>query len=342
MVVPHSESWDVPTLEFNFIEDGPPSVNTFALWHDTEDRLYRWGGSLSRGANISEDDVRLWEFEADGSGSGDWDASDQANDETFEDILASTGGADTSCGRKGFWIGGAGRGSTDSRLAELSTGEPLPLPGILTYDMATRQWSNDSTAPLSPPHGIIINSAAVCAQGFPLDPLILSLGGANTSLANANDDVSNIDMGNITFWEPESKRWHWQVATGDVPSGRQSACVAGAQSIDGTYEIFMYGGLSSYGTRDDMYILSLPGFRWFSVDVDSPTRMYHACATVGKRQMLSTGGLTREWDWESQDPWVHAMRIFDMTTLKWKDSFDAHADDYQSPQMVKDWYNDGY
>jgi hypothetical protein len=239
-------------------------------------------------------------------------------------------------------IGGVGSSATDSRLSEVDHNEPVPLPGILTYDMTTRRWSNHSTVPMSPPDGVVVNSAASCVRGFSVDPLILSLGGAHPLPNNVADDPPLIGMDNITFWDTESQRWHWQTATGDVPPGREHPCVVGAQSTDGTFDIFMYGGKNSYGARDDIYILSLPGFRWFSAKVESPARMHHACANVGKRQMLSTGGVTHEWDWKKEDPWTHALNIFDMTKLEWKDSFDAFADDYESPQMVKNWYNNVY
>lgn len=58
--------------------------------------------------------------------------------------------------------------------------------------------------------------------------------------------------------------------------------------------------------------------------------------------MLSTGGISHNFEFDDGDPWPHAIGVFDLTDLVWKDRYDAEAEDYEPPQMVKDWYNDGY
>lgn len=88
-------------------------------------------------------------------------------------------------------------------------------------------------------------------------------------------------------------------------------------------------------------MLSLPAFKWFNIGIESEARMLHNCALVGKRQALVTGGINKERTWSTSDPWRHSLGIFDMTTLEWSSSFNANADDYESPQVVQDWYNSG-
>jgi hypothetical protein len=108
-----------------------------------------------------------------------------------------------------------------------------------------------------------------------------------------------------------------------------------------TVDSFLYGGENpKTGTSGMIHILSLPAFRWFKADVTSPGRIHHACAVAGNRQMISTGGIGSEWDWEEQDPWRHSLGVFDMTDLEWKDRFDPDADDYQTPKMIRDWYEE--
>jgi hypothetical protein len=87
--------------------------------------------------------------------------------------------------------------------------------------------------------------------------------------------------------------------------------------------------------------LSLPGFQWFSLNVTSPERMRHACALVGKSQMLSLGGLTAEWDWADSDTWAQALGIFDLNTWEWSDKYDADADAYETPDTIVEWYESG-
>lgn len=127
----------------------------------------------------------------------------------------------------------------------------------------------------------------------------------------------------------------------------------------GSYEIFIYGGKVTGGTFDDIYILTIPGFRWFRVpDHYSPPRVHHACTTVGvslgesddddrstrRRQMLTSGGVSHEGEgrWGEDDPWQYALGIFDLTELVWKDEYDAKAEDYETPDMIRDWYDSEY
>lgn len=106
---------------------------------------------------------------------------------------------------------------------------------------------------------------------------------------------------------------------------------------------FVYGGRSG-GDRahGELHILTMPGFQWFKVDVNSPERMFHACDYVGGGQMLTSGGLREVWDWNQSDDWPNALGIFDMTALVWKDKYETGLADYDSPQIVKDWYSNGY
>jgi hypothetical protein len=92
---------------------------------------------------------------------------------------------------------------------------------------------------------------------------------------------------------------------------------------------------------DDAYILSLPGFVWTKVS-SSPAgkRQSATCLSVGKRQMLSIGGTITSWT--DQDPASQGLLLFDMTELKWKDSYDANAAAYERAADIKAWYSNGY
>jgi hypothetical protein len=62
------------------------------------------------------------------------------------------------------------------------------------------------------------------------------------------------------------------------------------------------------------------------------------------RQIISTGGMpgTYSTAWGLKDPWLEGIGVFDMTELAWKSGYDAGAAAYESPQVVRDWYNAGY
>ena len=105
----------------------------------------------------------------------------------------------------------------------------------------------------------------------------------------------------------------------------------------------LFGG---YNHRDqisysDTYILSLPGFVWTKA-ADSPAggRRLPSCVAVGGRQVLSIGG-TAGLEWNDKDPAPQGLQLFDMTEMKWKDSYDADAAPYERPAAIKTWYSNG-
>ena len=60
---------------------------------------------------------------------------------------------------------------------------------------------------------------------------------------------------------------------------------------------------------------------------------------VGKRQVLSIGGYDNVWD--DQDPAPQGLLLFDMTEMRWKDSYDAEAPQYARPEKIEEWYRNG-
>jgi hypothetical protein len=94
-------------------------------------------------------------------------------------------------------------------------------------------------------------------------------------------------------------------------------------------------------TYSDTYILSLPGFVWTrAADIPAGGRRLPACVAVGSRQVLSIGG-TIGLDWKDKDPAPQGLQVFDMTEMKWKESYDADAAPYERPAAIKAWYSNG-
>ena len=62
---------------------------------------------------------------------------------------------------------------------------------------------------------------------------------------------------------------------------------------------------------------------------------------VGKRQVLSIGG-TDSGGWQEPDPAPQGLVLFDMTELKWKDSYDATAAAYKRANDIDNFYSNGY
>jgi hypothetical protein len=99
---------------------------------------------------------------------------------------------------------------------------------------------------------------------------------------------------------------------------------------------------------DEIYVLTLPAFTWFKANyTPSTSRQSHTCHVVGNRQLLAIGGadpVVQEYyalaAKNSTDPWKQGLGVFDMTEMKWTEGFDARADAYGSPDVVRQWYRD--
>jgi len=71
-------------------------------------------------------------------------------------------------------------------------------------------------------------------------------------------------------------------------------------------------------------------------------RAYHSCLSVGKRQVLSIGGLgnvNMETLIKDKDLAPQGLLVFDMTAMKCVDSYNATLGDYERPDVIRSWYS---
>lgn len=102
---------------------------------------------------------------------------------------------------------------------------------------------------------------------------------------------------------------------------------------------------------DEVYVLSLPAFRWFQANYTSRfPRWGHTCHATSSRQMIMIGGTNPLYSsffdsngdlngGEPPDPWDQGIAVFDMTALKFKDSYQSVADPYEQPYAIQQYYN---
>ncbi len=122
---------------------------------------------------------------------------------------------------------------------------------------------------------------------------------------------------------------------------------------------FVYGGWDSYhgdgaAQYDEIFVLSLPAFRWFrAANAGWRPRHGHTCHVVGQRQLLSIGGADatqyrpvngsrdmRRPMFATRDPHPQGLAVFDITSLKWTDAYDAGAAPYEQSKPVADFYRE--
>jgi len=148
-------------------------------------------------------------------------------------------------------------------------------------------------------------------------------------------------MDTIWIYDIDAGRWFYQTAVGDseaMPWERKNFCMVAATSDpdpsgNRTHHIFIYGGGTDYMTPmlgmndkpfDDMYILSLPAFRYYKVklgDTNPEARQRMTCHMVNNKQMLVLGGHRVNSSERLTDCRWDELNLFDMNTLKWQTEY---------------------
>ncbi|KAF5648931.1 kelch repeat [Fusarium sp. NRRL 52700] len=330
--IPLDESWTNDTVTFTESEKGPsPYLKQPALWVDEKrSMIYSWGGQGSYKNASSAGDHHLYAFDAD-DGKGSWSIHDPDDDTLFSSLYRTVRGAYATCHDVGYHLGGYGERRTDERFTDGSYVE-RPLDGLLTYNMTTQKWANESTKALD---YATWSGRATCIPSIGSSGLLIFMGGAKVKTPAFRNESEPLSFTNITIFDPSSK------------SGIISKLRVSLQILELTFVLYIYGGWNTWNDKTkaygDVWVLSLPAFRWFKAEVDGPKRGLHGCALVGKRQMLSIGGNNwgKDEGWKDKDPWTQGIGILDLPSLTWSSEYDAEAEDHESPKVVKDWYENG-
>ncbi|KAK1958754.1 hypothetical protein LY78DRAFT_725967 [Colletotrichum sublineola] len=255
-----SKSWSASNVTIRELSKESQARSGQAIWkNEATNTLRIWGGHSPNGA--PREGPISWRFEADGRGGGKWSKEIPTNPAFFADLRRSEEGAFVSTPDAGFWFGGGATGWTNPNPV------PQAVPGMVTYNMTTKSWTNETTTAFSE------NVITILTRGASF-----VFGGTNTDKRK---------------------------------------------------------------TYDDVFVLSLPGFVWTQVIYDATNpRRHHSCAVVGRRQMLSVGGVDGVTGWSRADPWPQGLGLFDMTDWTWKTEYDADAKVYETPSTIQDWYKD--
>jgi len=236
--LPLDQPWTNETVQLRTITKAGPAQKEFALWPDPDgQKMYAWGGEAASPNNdVDLDELAdpyLWAFTADTSGgtcSGTWDRAGRAPD----NIWRAVGGTPATCAGRGLFLGGVASSTSDRRVAFGQ--EAVPLPGLLSYDMETREWSNRSRTVTSP-YETSGRGRGVCMPFGPSGGLVMWIGGCFRAPPKY-ETVTPMPMTNLTFYDPVADKWYSKVTTGGVPTPRSNPCVVGVKHPkDGTYDM---------------------------------------------------------------------------------------------------------
>ncbi|KAI0543483.1 hypothetical protein F4679DRAFT_568609, partial [Xylaria curta] len=155
----------------------------------------------------------------------------------------------------------------------------------------------------------------------------------------------------IFIYDIFSNTWYQQTATGDLPDRRTEFC-AGVSSApdDSSFQITIHGGWDQLGGRafNDVYVLSIPSFRWIRVDdsnnpdllgEDQPGRNRQKCDVWNESQLIVTGGKitlgsgTTTSLSETCNATYPPIKVLDTSTYTWRTEFDPSVK-YSVPDVV--------
>ena len=369
LVLDVSRSWsDGNYGAFSSITKGDSAIlNLGHLWAATENlSFYQFGGVPSSAPFVSRP-VPLRSFDrftlgGSPSAGGKWSSVPLSGDSIFASLDRPAAGSSAFGDGKGFLLGGFAH-----RDGDITQGM-RPLPGLLTYDMARNAWTN-STAQAFSPSGAALLGTMQFLPDFGTQGVLIAFGGqtADPSKEWSNGGENMLDMSDIHIYDIAKEQWYHQTAVGAtpeaIPAERNLFCSAVLKSNRSSgaaqAEVFVYGGETGnfvFGDRwptaeqfatnaalNAVHVLTIPGFAWFRAnDTTAPSRTCHTCEVVGQRQVLSIGGLDPTYnDHEAAnvaDPFRHGLGVFDMSTWRWKQSYDADAAPYEPADTIKEWY----
>lgn len=96
---------------------------------------------------------------------------------------------------------------------------------------------------------------------------------------------------------------------------------------------YMSSGRSPTETHDDVWVLSLPQFRWTQVFSGSRPNYGAACHLVGNKQMIQLGGIDNRTTCKGAPRVAH----YDLSNLKWVKTFDKDDEAFKVPKAVWQW-----
>ncbi|KAI5837246.1 hypothetical protein DFP73DRAFT_532050 [Morchella snyderi] len=325
-----SKSWTMSSPDLTTYSK-PPLAAYFrdsCAWNDGV-HIYQYGG---------------WEDSEDPESSGLWkyDGSEWSNISTGAVGLLSSGGCtDAPMIKKSYAYGGLyssrimGQGKTNLLRARGKS-------DLIEFDWETKSLRNVTfEGRVNAPETLdnLVVYVPVGGQGI-LVPLSGSQRGGDLSESESFSEIRLFDIASSTWYIQSASA---ALPVDGMPVSRVLTCAVVMTAADNSsYNIYMFGG-SAIGDKDtdfrDMWILSLPSFKWIKLDASDSSysaskRAGHSCNLIGNRQMAVIGGA---YGAEAQEQCETAsVFLFDMATLAWKDRFDPGEAAYELPEKITD------
>ena len=231
-----SASWKNDSVVLHPIDktSPPPSLNDGSLVPDPSGTsFYQWNGKVSQALDYTllpgPTKANLWQFRVDGNG-GEWSLVTSTNLKRLV-RSASTQGNGTA-----YFLGGFGDWRTDlAYYSDVSLRHPGG--GLVTYEIQSQTWSNESIADYAPT-GWSFDASLHYIENLTSHGLLLAMGGATAAPGNLKSGAEYPNpYSYVSLYDTAAKKWYNQSTSGDVPSRRYDPCSVGIPGDDGTFEV---------------------------------------------------------------------------------------------------------
>jgi len=226
-----SQSWTNSSVKVHSTSKpaGCVSLNEPSLWyHQQEDVLY--SGFAGWQSNFDPDEINLnnisiWTFKPDGSGSGAW-----------KDLIPSGSTALSSINRpeQGFQAFGDDSAWVLGGFDKYDPGQYPYLPSMVHFNMSSKTFENISTPAALAASGAVDNGAMHYVPSFGTKGLFVAMGG---DTIQSNPGLIGFET--VAVFDPEKQQWFNQTTTGSPPIARLEFCTAGLPSTNRTYEMYV-------------------------------------------------------------------------------------------------------
>lgn len=221
-----SKSWTNASVPYQLINktNTAPNLNNEKLWPSDDNKsCFVFGGAQSYLLNVwSPPDVALWQFTINSTGGGSWTQFQAGAGSVLGSLTRPDVAHAATVDNTGFIMGG--HEDSHSSQVSLYTDGDIPIPGIVSYNITSGFWSNDS-APAN-----VSNAFWAPVSNFASGLLVSAGHGAYSP--TESDSITQ-----VSIYEPLGKTWHNQSTYGTAPAMRDSACSVGIPGDNGTYEM---------------------------------------------------------------------------------------------------------
>ncbi|KAL9609417.1 MAG: hypothetical protein Q9167_005815 [Letrouitia subvulpina] len=242
---------------------------------------------------------------------------------------------------RGFFLGGAKAPRSDAAFNAEEDASPYLVRNFLSFNEKNETFRNTSSAGLNK-DGTVISGFLSIIESIGARGVLVAFGGLTNTIASAmslrdadlKDPMLRWAMQNISIYDIANQKWYQQQATGDIPSWRYLGCSVAVSAPDNSsHSIYVYGGWGATNTQKNdgnVYVLSIPSFKWIRVTRDTDQRSRHKCHLMGKNHMVVVGGIQPNNDniqpegtigCDTESKFAQGLGIFSLNDHSWRTDY---------------------